>query len=134
MAAWSVGYIYDGGGRMQSTATTVDEYLETVPPERLEALTRLRQLCLGTLEGYEESMQYGGPTYSKNGTIEVCFVSQKNYISLYVLKEEVMDRYRDQLKDAGKACIRYRRPEQIDFAVVEKLLEETVTSPAEICP
>ena len=119
---------------MQSTATTVDEYMETVPPQRLEALTRLRQLCLSTLEGYEESMQYGGPTYSKNGTIEVGFMSQKNYISLYVLKKEVVDRYRDQLKDVGKGCIRYRRPEQIDFAVVEKLLEETVTSSAEICP
>jgi uncharacterized protein YdhG (YjbR/CyaY superfamily) len=119
---------------MQSTATTVEEYLETVPPQRLEALTRLRQLCLGTLEGYEESMQYGGPTYSKNGIIEVGFMSQKNYISLYVLKKEVVDRYRDQLKDVGKGCIRYRRPEQIDFAIVEKLLEETVTSSAEICP
>ncbi|HEX9989511.1 MAG TPA: DUF1801 domain-containing protein [Chloroflexia bacterium] len=119
---------------MQSTAATVDEYLEAVPPQRLEALTRLRQLCLGTLEGYEESMQYGGPTYSKNGTAEVSFISQKNYIALYVLKKEVVDRYRDQLKDAGKSCIRYRRPEQIDFAVVEKLLEETATSSAEICP
>ena len=119
---------------MQSTASTVDEYLETVPPQRLEALTRLRQLCLDTLEGYEESMQYGGPAYSKDGTIEVSFISQKNYISLYVLKQDVVDRYRDQLKDAGKGCIRYRRPEQINFAIVKNLLEETVTSSAEICP
>jgi uncharacterized protein YdhG (YjbR/CyaY superfamily) len=118
---------------MQSTAKTVDEYLETVPPQRLEALTRLRQLCLGTLEGYEESMQYGGPTYSKNGVVEVSFMSQKNYIALYVLKKDVVDRYRDQLKDVGKGCIRYRRPEQIDFAIVEKLLEETVASSGGIC-
>lgn len=119
---------------MQSTATTVDEYLETAPPQRLEALTRLRQLCLGTLEGYKESMQYGMPSYSKDGTVEIGFNSQKNYISLYVLKKEVVDTYRDQLKDVGKGCIRYRRPEQIDFALVQKLLEETVASSAEICP
>ncbi len=118
---------------MQSTATTVDEYMDTVPAERRDALTRLRQLCLDKLEGYEESMQYGMPSYSKDGAVEVSFNSQKNYISLYMPKE-VVDRYRDRLKDVGNCCIRYRRPEQIDFAVVEKLLEETATSSAEICP
>jgi hypothetical protein len=50
---------------MQSTAATVDEYLQTVPAERLAALIRIRELCLATLRGYEESMQYGGPTYRK---------------------------------------------------------------------
>ena len=119
---------------MQSTATTVDAYLETVPPERLDALSKLRQLCLQTLTGYRESMAYGMPSYSKEGTVEIGFNSQKNYISFYVLKKEVLDKYRDQLKDCGKGCIRYRRPEQIDFEVVEKLLEGTADSDAEICP
>lgn len=119
---------------MQSTATTVDEYLETVPPERLDALSKLRQLCLQTLTGYRESMAYGMPSYSKDGTVEIAFNSQKNYISFYVLKKEVVDKYRDMLKDAGKGCIRYRRPEQIDFEVVEKLLEGTADSDAEIFP
>jgi uncharacterized protein YdhG (YjbR/CyaY superfamily) len=119
---------------MQSTASTVDEYLKTVPPKRLAALVRIRQLCLDTLKGYEESMAYGGPTYSKNGVIEVGFASQKHFIGLYILKKDVVDRYRDRLKDAGKGCIRYRRPEQIDFELVEKLLEETAESSAEVCP
>ncbi len=119
---------------MQSAAATVDEYLKTVPPERLGAVDKLRQLCLGTLKGYEESMTYGMPSYSKNNVVEVGFNSQKNNISLYVLKKDVVDRYRDQLKDVGKGCIRYRRPEQIDFELVEKLLEGTAESSAEICP
>ncbi len=119
---------------MQSTATTVDEYLKSVTSERLVAVTKLRELCLTTLSDYEESMQYGMPSYSKNGIVEVGFNSQKNYISFYVLKKDVVDRYRNQLKDAGKGCIRYRKPEQIDFAIVEKLLEETAISSADICP
>ncbi|HEX8599446.1 MAG TPA: DUF1801 domain-containing protein [Chloroflexia bacterium] len=119
---------------MQSTATTVDEYLATVPPERLAALNKLRQLCRDKLPGYEESMQYGMPSYSKDGTVEISFNSQKNYISFYVLKKDVMDRYREQLQDCGKGCIRYRKPDQIDFDVVEKLLEGTAESSAEICP
>jgi uncharacterized protein YdhG (YjbR/CyaY superfamily) len=119
---------------MQSTAATVDEYLETVPPERLAALSEIRRLCLQILSGYEESMEYGGPAYSRGGIIEIGFSSQKHYISFYVLKREAVDRYRDRLKDAGKGCIRYRRPEHIDFEIVKKLLEETASSDAAICP
>ena len=119
---------------MQSTAASVDEYMQTVPPQRLPSLTRLRNLCLSTLDGYVESMQYGMPAYSKNGVVDVAFNSQKNYISLYILKKEVVDHYRDQLKNVGKGCIRYTRPEQIDFALVEKLLQESANSSAEICP
>ena len=115
---------------MQSTATTVDEYLETVPPERLAALTKLRHLCRTTLEGYEEGMQYGMPSYSKNGAVGIAFNSQKNYISIYV-PNEVLDRYRDQVPDCGKGCIRYRKPDQIDYAVVEKLLQGTAGASAE---
>ena len=112
---------------MQSTAATVDEYMQTVPPERLEALTRLRELCRNTLSGYQESMQYGMPSYSRDGEVAVSFNSQKNYISLYV-PQKVADQYRDQLKNVGKSCIRYTRPEQIDFALVERLLAESAHS------
>jgi uncharacterized protein YdhG (YjbR/CyaY superfamily) len=118
---------------MQSTAATVDAYLETVPPQRLAALTRLRQLCRSTLAGYDESMRYGMPSYSRNGTVEIAFNSQKNYISLYV-NQAVVDKYRDQLKNVGKGCIRYSKPEQIDFALVERLLAETVASSDALCP
>jgi uncharacterized protein YdhG (YjbR/CyaY superfamily) len=118
---------------MQSTAATVDEYLKTVPADRLAALVRIRQLCLDRLKGYEESMAYGGPTYSKNGVIEVGFASQKHFIGLYI-KKDVVDKYREQLKDVGVYCIRYRKPEQIDFELVDKLIEGTAESSAEICP
>lgn len=47
--------------------------------------------------GYEESMVYGMP-YSRDGTVEVAFASQKNDISLYVLKQEVFDNHRQALR------------------------------------
>jgi hypothetical protein len=55
---------------MQSTAKNVTSYLEEVPAERKVALIQLRKLCLVTLKGFEESMQYGGPCYSRNGVVE----------------------------------------------------------------
>ena len=37
---------------MQSQAKDVAAYIEEAPPDRREALLKLRQLCLDTLEGY----------------------------------------------------------------------------------
>ena len=82
---------------MQSTAKSVADYLNEVPAERKAALIRLRDLCRATLAGFEESMKYGGPSYSRNGEVEVGFASQKHFIGLYILKKDVMDAHRDLL-------------------------------------
>ena len=119
---------------MQSDAKKVDQYFDEVPVERVEALKQLRQLCQEELSNYEESMEYGMPSYSKDGNVEVAFASQKNYISLYILKEPVMDKHRPALTDLnlGKGCIRYSKPEKIDFDIVRELLKDSYLSDAEI--
>lgn len=80
-------------------------------------------------------MEYGMPSYKKDGVVEVAFASQANYISLYILKKEVVDAHRDALVGAsiGKGCIRFRKPEVTDFAVIESLLVGTVRSSASPC-
>ena len=121
---------------MQSKAESVDQYLKEAPQERRESLNQLRKLCLENLVGYQESMQYGMPSYSKEGgEVEVAFASQKNYISLYILKQEVLEQHRQDLAhlNLGKGCIRYRKPGQIDFEIVEQLLKDSYQSNSEIC-
>ena len=121
---------------MQSKAEDVNSYMEEVPEERREALKKLRNLCLETLDGYDESMVYGMPSYRVPGEeVEVAFASQKNYISFYVLKEEVFNKFRPQLEglNLGKGCIRYSKPEKIDFEVVKQLLLESFQSNSPIC-
>ena len=122
---------------MQSTAKDVTSYLEEVPAERKAALVELRRQCLTVLNGFEESMQYGGPCYSRNGVIEVGFASQKHFIGLYILRTDVMKAHLDLLKvkgvSLGKGCIRYSKPEKIDFKVVESMLKATVKSTGEVC-
>ena len=56
---------------MQSTAKNVTAYLGEVPAERKAALIKLRALCCRSLKDFEESMNYGGPCYSRNGEVEV---------------------------------------------------------------
>jgi uncharacterized protein YdhG (YjbR/CyaY superfamily) len=121
---------------MQSKAKNVDDYLKEVPENRRESLAQLRKLCQETLLGYQESMEYGMPSYKKKeGEVEVAFASQKNYISFYILKEDVLDKHRAELAglNVGKGCIRYRKPQQIDFKIVEQLLRDSFQSTSEIC-
>jgi uncharacterized protein YdhG (YjbR/CyaY superfamily) len=122
--------------KMRSEAVNVDEYLQEVPEHQRESLSQLRKLCLGILDGYEECMEYGLPSYKQvDGEVEVAFASQVNYISLYILKGDVLDKYRAALAglNLGKGCIRYRNTQQIDFNIVEQLLIETHQSDSEIC-
>jgi uncharacterized protein YdhG (YjbR/CyaY superfamily) len=120
---------------MQSEAKTIDAYLAELPTDRREAVSRLRKLCRETLKGYEEGMDYGLPCFKRGGVVEIGFASQRNYISLYCLKKEVLDAHRGLLEglSVGKGCIRYPKPEKIDFAVVKKLLVATAKSGAKPC-
>ena len=122
---------------MQSKAKDVTTYIEEAPTERQEALHRLRELCRAELTGFEETMDYGGPSYKRNGEVEVGFASQKHFIGLYILRTDVMNAHRDQLMgkgiSVGKGAIRYSKPERIDFGVVESMLRGTVKSTGPIC-
>ncbi len=122
---------------MQSTAKNVTAYLDEVPAERRAALAKLRDLCCTALKGFEESMRYGAPAYSRHGEVEVGFASQKNFVALYILRTGVMNAHRDLLNvkgvSLGKGCIRYSKPEKIDFKVVEMMLKATRESTGIIC-
>ncbi len=120
---------------MQSKATSVADYLDEVPASRRTVLAALRKLCLETLAGYEEVMAYGMPSYRKNGTVEVAFASQKNYLALYVLKKAVVDAFRPELPQAsiGKGCIRFSTPEKMNLAVIKKLLVATCSAEEPAC-
>lgn len=122
---------------MQSTAKNVTEYLDQVPSERKAALTQLRELCRASLNGFEETMRYGMPGYVRNGIVEVGFASQKHFIALYILRTDVMNSHQDLLKakgvSLGKGCIRYSKPEKIDFTVVRMMLKATQESDGSIC-
>lgn len=122
---------------MQSNAKDVTTYIKEAPAERQEVLTRLRDLCRLTLTSFEETMDYGGPSYKRNGEVEAGFASQKNFIGLYILRTDVMAAHRDLLKvkgvSVGKGAIRYSKPERIDFGVVESMLRATVESTGPVC-
>ena len=120
---------------MRSTAANVSAYIEEQPDRWQSALRKLRALCRRELKGYKEGMAYGMPSHSRDGRTEIGFGSQARYLSLYVLKQPVLDAHRAELVglSLGKGCVRYRTPDQIDWPVVERLLRESAGSGAKIC-
>ncbi|MFA9400179.1 MAG: DUF1801 domain-containing protein [Acidobacteriota bacterium] len=125
---------------MQSEAETPQEYLESLPEGRREAIAEVRQTILDNLpEGYEEAMQYGmlsyvipleryPETYNRQPLGYVSLASQKNYMSLYLMGIygevdgrnwfEAEAEKRGAKLDIGKACVRFRRLEDLPLDLV----------------
>lgn len=113
---------------MQSTAQEVDQYMKEIPADRVVALEKLRTLLLD-LPGLEESMEYGMPTYAKDGKPFIAWASQKQYISLY-LPPIVLRKWEDKVAGPGvsngKSCLRFTRTDRINFDQVEEMLQESI--------
>ncbi len=132
---------------MQSSETTVDAYLESLPDDRQQAMNTLRSIIKQNLpQGFEETMQYGMISYvvphsiypngyhckPKDALPFLSIASQKNFIALYhmgiyanaTLLNWFVDEYAKASNvklDMGKSCIRFKKPEHIPFALLGKL-------------
>jgi uncharacterized protein YdhG (YjbR/CyaY superfamily) len=80
---------------------TVDAYVAQVDEGRRDAVRTLRDLCRSHLEGFTEGMKYGMPGYWRgpvqSGELEIGFAAQKQYLSFYVLRTDVMAAHLDRL-------------------------------------
>ena len=111
---------------VQSSAATVEQYLDEVAPERLPAMRRFRDLCQEHLPGWEERMQWGMPGYGPPGQDAlISFNSQKKYISFYPGRA-ALELHRGKIKGAsfGGGCVRFAKPEKIDFEAISAMLEQ----------
>jgi len=136
-AGWPVDHgwrvVYDLA-MASSAATTVDEYLAELPPERAEVVRSVRELILAALpEGYVESMRgmilYEIPlerypvTYNKQPLMFAGLAAQKNNYSLYLhgvyasgtVEQRLRDAYAaaEMKLDMGKSCVRFKRFDQL---------------------
>ncbi len=123
-----------------SSASTVEEYLAQLPPERREAISAVRDVILQHLPaGYEEGMQYGmigyyvplerfADTYNGQPLGLVALASQKNYMSVYLnsvygdpaTETWFKERYAATGKrlDMGKSCLRFRRLDDLPLELI----------------
>ncbi|HJV42916.1 DUF1801 domain-containing protein [Caulobacter sp.] len=114
---------------VQSKAASVDDFMQEVAPERRPALDRLRALCLERFGADSEGMAYGMPAYGDPKAPFVAFNSQKQYVAVYPGRA-ALDAFAERLAgvDRGAGCMRWRRPEAIDFALIADILDHVRAS------
>lgn len=132
---------------VQSKASTVEQYLSELPPDRREVISEVRKTILGHLpEGYVETMNWGAisyeiplevypDTYNGKPLSYAALAAQKNYNALYLmcvyqnpeqeafLKEGFQKEGRKL--DMGKSCVRFRKLENLPLEVIGQVIGST---------
>ena len=136
---------------MKSTATTVEEYLASLPDDRKEAVTKLRNIVKKNLpKGFEEIMGYGmigyvvphslyPDGYHCTPKLPLPFMniaSQKNFIAMYHMgmyghpetKAWYLAEYQKEFPtlkiDMGAGCTRFKKPEHIPYKIIGELVKK----------
>lgn len=145
---------------MQSAAKTPEEYIASLPPDRQEAVSKIRESILKNLpEGFEETIGYGmlgyvvphsvyPKGYHCNPKVPLPYLnlgSQKNAVVLHAmniygsdkLREWFTNEYPKHCKtklDMGKGCIRFKKMDDIPYALIGELSSKlTVQQWIDIC-
>ena len=117
---------------MKDPVAETDHYIDSLPPERKEALTGLRTWVRETLPDATEVWRYGMPGFAQDDLI-CAYKSQKNYISLY-LDVDIVAQHKAELDAAGlncgKSCIRFRRLDQLPEETIRTMLREVAAKQA----
>lgn len=125
---------------MQSTASTVSEYLASLPEDRRKAIAAVRAVIRKNLpKGVVETMNWGmiayeiplktyPETYNGQPLMYAALASQKNHMSLYMhgiygdeaLRERFETAYHATGKklDMGKGCVRFKTVDALPLEVI----------------
>jgi hypothetical protein len=129
-----------------SSAKTVKEYLDSLPPDRRASVESVRKVIKKNLpRGYEEGMDYGmigyfiplsryPDTYNGHPLSLACIASQKQYLSLYLMGvygdakqrswfEREFEKSGKKL-DMGKSCVRFKTAEDLPLELVGQAIAQ----------
>lgn len=133
---------------MTSAAATVNQYMDELPADRKASMQQLRDVIQKNLpEGFAEEMNYGmigyvvphslyPAGYHCDPKLPLPFMglaSQKNSINFYHMgvyaNPGLLDwfageypKYCKTKLDTGKSCMRFKKPEQIPFELIGRLV------------
>ncbi len=129
---------------------TVSDYLDNLPEERIDSFNTLRKVILSNLpEGFEECINYGMIGYVVPHSIYPAgypcdtklplpfmnIANQKNFIAFYHMgiygNQDLMNwfvnefpKYSKAKLDMGKSCIRFKKMDDIPFALIGELVSK----------
>ncbi|MFC4740047.1 DUF1801 domain-containing protein [Flavobacterium ponti] len=135
---------------MTSKATTPEQYIQELPEDRVEAITKLRKVINENLpKGFKEQMTYGMIGYVVPHSIYpagyhctpelplpfMSFASQKNSVNFYHMgiyaKPELLNWFTTEFPkhckaklDMGKSCVRFKKMDQIPYDLIGELVQK----------
>ena len=135
---------------MQSKASTPENYIDELPEDRKDAITKLRKVVNKNLpKGFKEVMSYGmigyvvphsvyPPGYHCDPKLPLpfmCIASQKNFVAFYhmgvyanpTLLKWFTSEYPKHVKnklDMGKSCLRFKKMDQIPYELLGELVSK----------
>lgn len=135
---------------MKIEATSPDDYIAKIPEDRRSVMNLLRSTISDNLpEGFEECMNYNMIGYVVPHTLYpagyhcdpslplpfINIASQKNFIALYHMGIYADDnllnwftteypKYCKSKLDMGKSCIRFKKADQIPYALIAELCQK----------
>jgi hypothetical protein len=129
---------------MHSEASTADEYVASLPPDRRDAIAAVREVILANLpDGYVEMMGHGmieyvvplevfQDTYNGRPFAYAALASQKQYMSVYLMaiyaSQAARERFESECRaagarlDVGSSCVRFRRLADLPLDVVGRCI------------
>ena len=115
-------------------ASSVDEYLATLPPERRAAMEQLRQTIRAAAPDATETMAYNMPAFRSHGDqFLVSFDAYKHHYSLFPSTDGMVTALGDELRPylVGKGTIRFPADRPIPLDLVRRIVEIRVDENAE---
>lgn len=132
---------------MHSDASTVEEYLAGLPPDRREIVATVRDLVNAHLpEGYVEGMGWGmitwsvpleryPNTYNGQPLAYLSLAAQKRHLALYLMgvysdpeaEQKLRQRWAatGRKLNMGKCCLRFQRLADLDLDIIAELVAAT---------
>lgn len=135
---------------MQIKASTIEEYIDQISEDRQESFQKLRKIIVENIpKGFEETLSYGMVGYVVPHSLYpsgyhcdpklplpfLALASQKNFIALYHMgiyaKPDLLKWFVEEFPkhskaklDMGKSCIRFKKPDQIPFDLIQELVKK----------
>ena len=136
---------------MRSTAKTPQEYINSLPEDRKQAMSELRKIIFKNLpKGFVEEMNYGMIGYivphslypdgyhcdPKQPLPFMNIASQKNFVAVYHMgvyaNKKLLEWFTNEYPkhsngkklDMGKSCLRFKKMEQIPYKLIGELAKK----------
>ncbi len=105
---------------------TVDEYIDSAPPEIQPKLKQIRKIIQEVAPDAEEKLSYGMPYYGYKGRLAY-FAFAKKHLGLYIVPP-VVDDHKEELKKyvTSTSTVQFPLDQDLPVALIKKLVKARI--------